>query len=159
MADKREGPTEAITSAPITVSEPPETVEATFRALVKQWKKDTEVMSSIARMTKHPAYQQIIDMGEAVIPLLLAELKREPDFWFAALQKLTGVDPVPKEHAGKIKLMAKAWLEWASKRTRSNTCSPLEPSTPCEENLGARSPERQAAGARRPGRNREANQS
>jgi hypothetical protein len=60
---------------------------------VKQWKKDTEVHSSIARMIKHPAYQQIIDMGEAVIPLLLAELEREPDFWFAALQKLTGVGP------------------------------------------------------------------
>ena len=67
-------------------------------------------------MMKHPAYQQIIDLGEPVIPLLLAELKREPDFWFAALQKLTGVDPVPKENAGKIKLMAQAWLEWGRQK-------------------------------------------
>ena len=97
MPDKQAAATGAITSP--TASGPPENMEATFRSLVKQWKKDTDVVSSLARMTIHPAYRQIIDMGEAVIPLLLAELKREPDFWFAAFQKLTGVDPVPKENA------------------------------------------------------------
>jgi hypothetical protein len=116
MADKQAAPTGALTLAPPTASGPPENMEATFRALVKQWKKDTEVVSSIARMTKHPAYRQIIDMGEVVIPLLLAELEREPDFWFAALQQLTGVDPVPKENAGKINKMATAWLEWGREK-------------------------------------------
>jgi hypothetical protein len=116
MADKQAAPTGAITSAPPTASGPPENVEATFRALVKQWKKDTEVVSSIARMTKHPAYRQIIDMGEVVIPFLLAEFEREPDFWFAALQQLTGVDPVPKENAGKINKMATAWLDWGREK-------------------------------------------
>lgn len=87
-------------------------LETHFRALVKQWKKDTETDSSIMRMIRHPAYQEIIGMGEPVVPLLLAELEHEPDFWFAALQKITGIDPVPRESAGKIEEMAQAWIDW-----------------------------------------------
>lgn len=88
------------------------TLEAHFRSLVKRWKNDTETDSSIVRMIRHPAYQEIIGMGEPVVPLLLAELQREPDFWFAALQKITGADPVPKASAGRIDEMAKAWIDW-----------------------------------------------
>jgi hypothetical protein len=87
-------------------------LETHFRALVKHWKKDTEIDSSITRMIRHPAYQEIIHMGEPVVPLLLAELKREPDFWFAALRTITGVDPVPQASAGKIEEMTKAWIDW-----------------------------------------------
>ena len=87
-------------------------LETRFRTLVKQWKKETQADSSILRMIRHPAYQEIIGMGEPVVPLLLAELEHEPDFWFAALQKITGADPVPKASAGKIEEMTKAWIDW-----------------------------------------------
>ena len=90
----------------------PPSLEARFSALAKRWKKDTEADSSITRMIRHPAYQEIINMGEPVVPLLLDELQREPDFWFAALQKITGADPVPKGSAGKINEMVKAWIDW-----------------------------------------------
>ncbi len=90
----------------------PPSLEARFRSLAKRWKKDTELDSSITRMIRHSAYQEIIGMGEQVVPLLLDELRREPDFWFAALQKITGVDPVPKASAGKINEMTKAWIDW-----------------------------------------------
>jgi hypothetical protein len=63
-------------------------------------------------MASHPAYKEIIGMGQEVVPLLLAELKRKPDFWFAALRAITGEDPVPPESAGRIKEMAQAWVEW-----------------------------------------------
>ncbi len=68
-----------------------------FRALVKRWKEDTGHLSSTARMAKHPAYQEIIQMGSAAVPLLLAELKRDPDFWFMALREITKENPVPAE--------------------------------------------------------------
>lgn len=97
---------------PVNSATNPPSLETQFRALVKQWKRDTETVSSIARMIRHPAYQKIVGMGEPVLPLLLAELKKEPDFWFAALQQITGADPAPKSSAGKIKEMAKAWLDW-----------------------------------------------
>lgn len=87
-----------------------------FRALVRRWKKDTEADSSIARMVRHPAYRQIIEMGEAAVPLLLAELKREPDFWFVALREITGVNPAPPEAAGKVELLAQSWIEWGREK-------------------------------------------
>jgi hypothetical protein len=83
-----------------------------FGALVKQWKKETEHLSSAARMAKHPAYREIVQLGSAAVPLLLAELQREPDFWFAALREITNEDPVPPQSLGKIEEMAQAWLAW-----------------------------------------------
>jgi hypothetical protein len=87
-----------------------------FQQLVKRWKKATEHLSSVARMAKHPAYREIIQMGEAAVPLLLAELKRDPDFWFAALREITQENPVPAQSAGKIEEMTQAWIEWGKAR-------------------------------------------
>jgi hypothetical protein len=58
----------------------------------------------------HPAYQQIIGLGPAGVPLLLRELEREPDHWFWALRAITGEDPVPEEARGRLREMAAAWL-------------------------------------------------
>jgi hypothetical protein len=96
----------------VSASRPsPETIR-TFTQLVARWRAETEYISSTSRLVEHPAYQEIISMGPAVIPLLLCELAQEPDFWFAALQHLTGQDPVRPEQQGKIQEMANAWLEW-----------------------------------------------
>jgi hypothetical protein len=63
-------------------------------------------------MARHPAYRQIVSMGQPAVRLLLEELQREPNFWFTALRELTGENPVPAESAGKIKEMAGAWIDW-----------------------------------------------
>ena len=74
---------------------PPPEVKKRFRELSKQWKEGTAHLSSTARMAKHPAYREIIQMGPSAVPLLLANLRRDPDFWFAALREITGENPVP----------------------------------------------------------------
>jgi hypothetical protein len=89
-----------------------EELEPRFRLLVKQWKKETAHLSSTSRMAKHPAYQEIIAMGMAAVPLLLAELRRSPDFWFPALRSITGENPVLPGSVEKVKEMAQAWIEW-----------------------------------------------
>jgi hypothetical protein len=63
-------------------------------------------------MTAHPAYQEIVAMGQEVVPLLLRDLEQEPDHWFAALGAITGAQPVPPEDRGDIEKMAAAWLRW-----------------------------------------------
>ncbi len=83
-----------------------------FEELVRQWKKERGPTSSVVKMAAHPAYRQIIGMGQAAIPLLLAELERQPDHWFIALHEITGVDPVPKELRGQLMEMTAAWLRW-----------------------------------------------
>src|SRR5262249_3165463 len=87
-------------------------IEPRFRQLVKRGKKETEHLSVIGRMVKHPAYQEIVALGPAVVPLLLAELRREPDFWFPALRAITQENPEPPESVGKVEEQAAAWLEW-----------------------------------------------
>ena len=89
-------------------------VQERFRELVARWKADRPASSSSARqLAMDPAYQSIIGMGEQVVPLIIAELEREPDHWFIALHAITGADPVKPGHAGRICLMAKDWSEWA----------------------------------------------
>ena len=82
-----------------------------FYALSQQWKTEVEGMSS-ASMFQHSAYQEIINLGTKVIPLLLEDLKQNPLFWLSALHTITGVNPIKPEQRGKVKQMAAAWLEW-----------------------------------------------
>jgi hypothetical protein len=107
----------AAAKSPATLAAPPSAgLKKQFRDLAKQWTQDTAHLSSTVRMAKHPAYRQLVAMGPAVIPLLLAELKRNPDFWFAALREITGENPVSPASAGKLKEMAHAWVEWGRAR-------------------------------------------
>jgi hypothetical protein len=85
---------------------------AQFPTLAERWKKETAHLSNIAKKALHPAYQEIIGMGQGVVPLLLAELRREPDDWFWALHALTGANPVPAASRGNVRAMAEAWLQW-----------------------------------------------
>jgi hypothetical protein len=83
-----------------------------FQELARQWKAERGPTSSVRKMASHPAYRQIVGLGKAVVPLLLAELERQPDHWFLALYEITGVDPVPAESRGRLHEMAAAWLRW-----------------------------------------------
>lgn len=90
----------------------PDTESILFDRLVRQWKAERGPSSSARRMAQHPAYRAIVAMGKTAVPLLLAELERQPDHWFVALHELTGADPVPKEARGRMDEMAAAWIKW-----------------------------------------------
>jgi len=74
------------------------------------------LVSSPTRIAKHPAYQNIIRIGAAAIPLILSELKRSPDHWFIALREIANEDPVPPSDRGNMKKMSMAWLKWGKER-------------------------------------------
>ena len=95
-----------------TISAGPER-EQRFAELVATWKRERGPHSSSARLAEHPAYQQIIGMGPAALPLILRELEQEPYHWYWALKCITGVDPVPPEYRGQRPKMREAWLHWA----------------------------------------------
>ena len=90
----------------------PPSLEQTFHELVTTWRQETRFTSSVTDMAMHRAYQRIIGLGPAAVPLLLRELERHPDHWFWALYASTGVDPTTPEQKGKVQEMAKAWLDW-----------------------------------------------
>jgi len=89
-----------------------ETVPQKFARLAKEWKEETKFLSSLPQMCMHPAYQQIIGMGQLALPLLLRELVRERDHWFWALHAITGVNPVSPASSGDVDAMAEAWIRW-----------------------------------------------
>ncbi|MCS6804916.1 MAG: hypothetical protein NZ823_07200 [Blastocatellia bacterium] len=87
-----------------------------FYSLAEEWRRECAHLSSMREMVLHPAYQQIIGMGKEALPFLLRELERKPDHWDWALWAITGENPVPPEHAGRIADIAHDWLEWARRR-------------------------------------------
>ena len=91
-------------------------LERTFRELADTWREETRFLSSVPDRVMNPAYQRIIGLGPAVVPLLLRDLERQPTHWFWALKAITGEDPVAREDSGAIKKMAEAWLEWGRQR-------------------------------------------
>ena len=94
-------------------------LEATFNELVKVWHKETDFHSNDYFIVNHPAYQRIIEMGEAVLPLIFREMETNGGHWSWALRFITGANPEPapkKLSAGwvalDIKAIRKAWLQW-----------------------------------------------
>ncbi len=83
-----------------------------FQELSARWRRETALRPSVTAIAMHPAYRQIIGLGEPALPLIFQELRREPDHWFWALGAITGENPVPEDHAGDLEEMADDWLSW-----------------------------------------------
>lgn len=91
----------------------PEVSPELFQQLKAIWEHDTAYLSDLTQICDHWAYQKIVAMGRPVLPLILRELDTNPDYWFCALQRITGENPVPSESQGRLVEMALAWLTWA----------------------------------------------
>jgi hypothetical protein len=94
----------------------PTALQERFAQLAAQWREETKFLSSSTEIAMHPAYQQIIGMGPAALPLILRELEQEPYHWYWALKCITGVDPVPPEDKGERPKMRQVWLQWAKEQ-------------------------------------------
>jgi hypothetical protein len=105
----------AVASVPVgqtAAQTPGETLEERFHRLAAGWRAATSHLSSSTQMAAHPAYREIIGLGMEAVPLLLADLARQPDHWFTALKAITGANPVDSADRGRIDRMAAAWLKW-----------------------------------------------
>ncbi len=97
-------------------AQPGETVEQRFRRLQAIWEADTCVYSDPAKIMGHPAWQEIIRMGEAVVPLMLRDIEQKPRLWVWALPDITGAQPVASADAGNIRKMSEAWVRWGKEK-------------------------------------------
>ena len=91
---------------------PDEGLRVAFEELVILWSTGTAHLSSPTKIVEHPAYRQIIGLGSAVLPLLLRDLSETRNFWFPALNAITGENPVPDDAAGDVESMTEAWIRW-----------------------------------------------
>jgi hypothetical protein len=102
-------------TAPVKIvptSETDENIERRFRQLEAVWEADTACLSDAHKIIGHHAFQEIIGLGEAVIPFMLRDLEKEPGQWVWALPRITGANPLRPEDAGDSRKMADAWLRW-----------------------------------------------
>jgi len=96
--------------------EPQAGAEGRFLALLERCVREAKSLQT-AQLTSHPAFLEIVSMGEDAVPFLLAGLDREePENWFSVLQRVTGVNPVSQTNRGKLKAMAEDWLRWGRGR-------------------------------------------
>lgn len=90
-----------------------------FHEEVTRWKDETAHWSSETKAIAHASYLRIIGLakestGHEIERLLLHELEREPDLWFAALAAVTGENPVRSEY--DFDESVEAWLTWGRDR-------------------------------------------
>jgi hypothetical protein len=98
---------------PVQPTPEKETVEERFRRLEATWMGEVGHHSSTTKLVNHPAFQEIIRMGQAVVPFMLQDLEKRPRLWVWALPAITGADPVAADDRGDIAKMSEAWLRWA----------------------------------------------
>lgn len=89
-------------------------LEVRFENLADEWEQETAFESVVTRKALHPAYQSIIGMGNAAVPLILRRLCRAPHQWFWALTAITDYDPAQGEESAEA--AAEAWLDWGRAR-------------------------------------------
>jgi hypothetical protein len=85
-----------------------------FRELAEQWRRETALISSIAKASMHPAYQAIIGMGQPALPLIFDEMRNRGGHWLWALRAITQEDPA--RGTNDLEAAKQAWLAWWSVR-------------------------------------------
>jgi hypothetical protein len=101
-----------MSTLPAQPAAPAQSPRERFERLAAEWKQRSKYLSNTAQMAMLPSYQRIVGMGAAAVPFILDELAREPNQWFWALEAITEENPVPQEAAGRVRLMAQAWIDW-----------------------------------------------
>jgi hypothetical protein len=82
-----------------------------FTELAEQWRRETKFLSSIDEKVLHSAYQSIIAMGMAAVPLVLEELESRRGHWVWALHFMTkGANPLPE--GANVDDARESWLAW-----------------------------------------------
>jgi hypothetical protein len=104
-----------VTIAPVSpVPMTPETSELkeSFNRLADTWSNETGGYSVVSRRYAHPAYQQLLTLGEGLVPLIIRRLKERPDWWFEALTALAKPETNPVRKGATFSEAVDAWLEW-----------------------------------------------
>lgn len=91
-------------------------IEVLFQEYKENWLRQTDFLSNMLEITNNYYYQQIIALGEDVIPLIIKDLKYEENHWFVALEKILGFTPIKNEHKGIYKLIKSDWLNYLEEK-------------------------------------------
>lgn len=91
-----------------------ESLEREFKSLAQRWRNETTHLSIASEKANNLAYQQIIGMGEEVLPLIFRELETTTSDWFWALRAIARdrAPVITAEDRGRVRRIAEIWMEW-----------------------------------------------
>lgn len=110
-----EGAGAAVTEAAAFRQQQQVPVGVRFGELKAQLEAETALSASMSERVQHAAYQAIVALGKPVIPLLLADMRKEYYPWGHALRRITGESPVEASDRGWSEKVRDRWLEWGAR--------------------------------------------
>jgi len=89
-----------------------------FYRLLRKWRYETLTSSSGTEMISRQEFTRIVALGKKAVPLIIDEIRTNPDYVMAALPLITNEDPVPDNVRGNMTEMANAWIAWYEREKR-----------------------------------------
>jgi hypothetical protein len=89
-----------------------------FNALAKDWRDETAHSSFLRDRVTHPAYLEIIGLGEKVIPLIIERLEKKENHWFPALRAIARQNPIP--NGSTFPDAVKLWKKWLREKASNH---------------------------------------
>ena len=86
----------------------------------REWEKHQRLLSWHDR--KHEAFLALVAMGDAIVPNILRDIEREPNWIFLALSEIyqDGPDlpdlPDLRDVAGQLRPMCERWVVWGREK-------------------------------------------
>ena len=76
--------------------------------------QDTAIHSNLQTTLDHPDFKALVGMGERIVPYLIHKGINSGFSWtiIMLLGQLTGENPVPEEHSGRLYSIIADWIIW-----------------------------------------------
>lgn len=84
-----------------------------FEDAVSKWRAETAHLSLMNDKMSNDHFTKIVDWGWKAVPLIIEEIRSNPDLLFVTLHLITGENPTVGVPAGDMRGMIAAWLTWA----------------------------------------------
>ena len=91
-------------------------LEQRFLKLAERRGEETQFYSMSRRLVEHPAYREILQMGEVAVPWILRDMAMTGARWTLLLGEITGEDPAVHAAPGRVREVQAAWIEWGRER-------------------------------------------
>lgn len=89
---------------------------AEFRRLAETWRRETSGFSLTSQKYSHPAYKALLELGQEIVPLILAELQIRRGRWLHALNELVNEHENPTRPTQSYDEAVNAWLGWGKSK-------------------------------------------
>ena len=91
-------------------------LEQRFLELAERWREETQFYSMSRQLVEHPAYREILEMGEVAVPWILRDMAMTGARWTLLLGEITGENPAVHAGPGRVREVQAAWIEWGRER-------------------------------------------